>query len=465
MQLAHAASTLTLLLSAPLRSAPAAEEVALALPDLQIAFALAGVEEAAPIDTGPSEQLQGRWFGRFGRSELRISFWTFDRESMGLDSPEDVVDLIEDNRDLTLREAAEAERRDPGPGFRYQVRRGAPGPVGLVPYAYLGVHTRYEGTRPAAHELALGGILPAQGWAVEVAADPALGPQELARLEQSLVSAVTYEGPAQDPRWTDEELEARWLADAPKDVHEDLVALRTDHYLILSNCGKGSMKKFGKKMEECYAEIKAVYPFEEIPGERLMPVFLFRTNQQYYAYCTQVLTWTEDAARRSKGVAWKDFYATWYEAPNDPVHVHEATHQIFANRLRLPGGGSWFQEGVAEYMSTSKNDRKLFKRLVEDGRHVPLSTFTTIPSLLQSAGDERVDGTDEASEGYLQAACLIEFLRESDWSKDRFQELLHAVGRAPRGDVAAIEAAIGRVLGTDLAGLEERFVAYWEDRR
>ena len=28
----------------------------------------------------------------------------------------------------------------------------------------------------------------------------------------------------------------------------------------------------------------------------------------------------------------KNFYATWYEAPKDPVHIHELTHQLFKNR-------------------------------------------------------------------------------------------------------------------------------------
>ena len=92
----------------------------------------------------------------------------------------------------------------------------------------------------------------------------------------------------------------------------------------------------------------ASFDVEEVEGRKLMPVFLFRTPEQYYAYYSKRAGIPLDKARRSKGHAWLDYYATWYEAPNDPVHIHEATHQIFGNRLNLSGGGSWLQEGVAE---------------------------------------------------------------------------------------------------------------------
>ena len=94
---------------------------------------------------------------------------------------------------------------------------------------------------------------------------------------------------------------------------------------------------------------------------------------------------TRDNAAKSKGHAWRDYYATYYDSPVDPVHIHEMTHQLFANRLHLNGGGSWFQEGVAEDICTSKNDRNVTASQVKKGRHVPLPEFVKIPSLLYSS--------------------------------------------------------------------------------
>jgi len=440
-------------------------DVALELPEHELAFRFPALEDPQPVDTTGNEQIRGLWTGRVGRSAVELRLSIYGRAELGIDRPADVVAITEQHHEWLRTSAVERGEASPGPAFRFQEQRAVGGVYGYVPYAFLGVHTTYVETKPAEQMLCLGGVLTKDAWSIELSAEPALGPDELAAVTDSLLASVTYGGDVQDPNWTDEELLARWQRDAPEDAVPDLVPLRTDHYLILSNCGKGTMKKFGKKMEECYQSIREVFPFETVEGERLLPVFLFRTAEQYYAFGVKSVGWTDAQARASKGVAWRDFYATYYEAPNDPVHIHEATHQIFANRLRATGGGSWFQEGVAEYMSTSENDRKAFKRIVKDERAVPLARFFVIPSLLQSSGGTRLDGTNEATEGYLQAACMIEFLRESDWSKDRFQDVVREVGRVPRGDLAEIEAALGRVLGTDLAGLEERFLDYWESRR
>ena len=193
---------------------------------------------------------------------------------------------------------------------------------------------------------------------------------------------------AQEPRWTDEECEARWERDAPRRVQEqdELGIIRTDHYVILTNMRAkgGTARKFGKKMEECYEAIKKVYPFEEEEDARLMPVLLFKTEGQYHAFLVETLGRTLEQAERSAGVAYGDVYVTSYAAPNDPVHIHEATHQIFKNRLKLGGGGSWFQEGVAEYIELKPNQRKLFRKTAKKERHVPFREFMTLKSLLYS---------------------------------------------------------------------------------
>jgi hypothetical protein len=256
----------------------------------------------------------------------------------------------------------------------------------------------------------------------------------------------------------------RWKESVPNSDKTKLEeTLRTAHYIILTNSSGG--KLFAKKMEECYDAIKKVYPFDEVAGRRLMPVFLFQDPDEYFAYFAKACDSTIEMARRSKGVSYRDFYATWYEAPGDPVHVHEATHQIFRNRLGLGGGGSWFQEGVAEYMSTKDNERGSAARAVKKGRHTPMAEFVKVQSLLFSTEKkESTSGESEASSQYEQAALVVEFLRQSKFGKDKFQDYIHAVGIVPRNDVSAIEAALKKVYGVDIAGLERELVEYCKKR-
>lgn len=343
------------------------------------------------------------------------------------------------------------------------------GKFGFVPYASLATRAiRVEGrTDVATLMYYLGGLLETRGYLIVVTLSPAPNKDEDSLVRKFLAQGVAYSGPVREFRWTDEEAHKRWrdaVPDSDKKPRLLETILRTDHYVILTNSSGG--KQFAKKMEECYAKIRSVYPFQDAPGQRLMPVFLFQMPDEYYDFFVKAFDAPLEQARKSKGVAWRDFYATSYEAPNDPVHIHEATHQIFANRLHLWGGGSWFQEGVAEYIETSENERNEAARLVREGQHMPLAEFMQIESLLFSPKDEEADprGGNRASDHYKQAALIIEFVRESKFGKAKFLEWLHAIGNVKRNDVEAIEAATRAVYGVDLAGFEKEFVAYCKKR-
>jgi hypothetical protein len=237
--------------------------------------------------------------------------------------------------------------------------------------------------------------------------------------------------------------------------------VRTKHYIFLSNTD--AAKQMGDEMEKAYLAIQKMYPFPEVVGCRLLPVFLFANETQYYEFYAKAFKTSVEEASNSKGVAYSDFYATYYDAPQDPVHIHEMTHQVFANRLRLGGAGSWFQEGVAEYICTKPAERTDASNLVKKERHKPLRDLIAIDSLLATgAGDVKKGG--EAGSLYSQAAMVIEFVRESKWSKDKFLEWVHAVGNCPDNNLEAIERATQAVLGVDLAAFEARYVEYCKKR-
>jgi hypothetical protein len=139
-------------------------------------------------------------------------------------------------------------------------------------------------------------------------------------------------------------------------------------------------------------------------------------------------------------------------------------HQIFQNRLFLGGGGSWFQEGLAEYVETSANARNEVANLVKKGKHMPLAEFLGLKSLLWSSDTDRKEGGSEAADLYKQAALLIEFLRESKWGKGKFERFVQVVGRAPRGDVAKLRALFQELYGVSVEQLDQEFQAYCAKR-
>lgn len=395
-------------------------------------------------------QVNGSWQGKLAGSDVEVLVFVLSNSEFGFVEPEDVTEVLLDNL-----------RRKGSANFGWDTQDLLPGKYGYTPYASLAIGTHKEGTDAKSRVIMFSSLSKDAGYVVQIDVEPEPDAAATKTLTDWLTKGVAYDGEARNWKWSDADAKARWIKDAPEATHKKFDgALRTEHYLILTSSSGG--KAFAKKMEECYVAIRKVFPFDEVPGRLLMPVFLFRTPEEYYDFCVKVAGWSHEEAKRSKGHAWKDYYATWYEAPNDPVHIHEATHQIFANRLRLTGGGSWFQEGVAEYIETSANDRNVAARSVAKGRHTPLEQFVVVQSLIKTKDD--VSGADGAADAYKQAAVLIEFLRESKWGKDKFQTFVHTMGLVPRGRLPAIESAVRKVYGCDLAELEKQFVEYCKKR-
>ncbi|HTF87171.1 MAG TPA: hypothetical protein VK843_02095 [Planctomycetota bacterium] len=393
------------------------------------------------------------WSGTCGNSKCEMTLRSIPIDEYPIDDPHDVLGIVLENH------------RKEQPSYAFDETSALPGPFGIVPYAFRG-RTQFQEpgtTKAVGIEFVLCATTDQLGYVVEMRLEPLPDSASLESARKFLATGITWRGKPRDPKWTQEELQARWdktVADPDKSKLDKV--LRTEHYVILTDSSGG--KNFAEKMEECYTRIKSTFAFDELPGELLMPVFLFRTQDEYYAFFTKQFGVTVEQAQRSKGVARGDFYATWYEAPNDSVHIHEATHQIFSNRLRLSGGGSWFQEGVAEYMSTIPTERGTAARAVQKGRYMPLAQFVTVKSLLFSAKNESKSGEDEAASQYELAAFLIEFARESKFAKDRFVEWFHAIGETPRNDLKAIEAATRKTLGVDLAGLQAEWEEYAKKR-
>lgn len=406
------------------------------------------------------EQYEGArsWKAKFGKHRIELSVWLYANRQDRLETPEDLLDLVEWNFERNAKKAdrTQTKRADTGFDSTYYT----PGEYGYIPYAMLG--EKLMGGEKAHHYICMAGLARRQSYLIEIETRKPLDEEAMAAMLDFLRDNVRYDGEVQVRTWKDEEIEERWKKDGPEGQEKKLEFYRTEHFVILTN--SSGKKKFAKELEKSYKLIRAAFPFEERKELRLLPIFLFRTPQNYYDFCVKSIGWTEKQAKASKGVAYRDFYATWYEAPKDPVHIHEVTHQLFRNRLHLSGGGSWFQEGVAEFMCSSSTELKEFKRLAKKKRHVKLREFFTVRSLLGSNSGRRKDGSSASHEAYTQAGCIIEFVHEAKAYKGKFQEFVHAMGAVPRSNLERIEEALRGVYGVSIEKFEEDFLKYWVKR-
>jgi len=403
-----------------------------------------------PRQQGGDDQLQAWWTGTVGKSEVLVELRTFSRKEYDLQDPEGVASFT-----------VWTEQQGQGAGdrrFSFDERTLVKGTYGALPYGVVCTGTLPSKADPRGELILLGGVMDKVAYALTYTCTPALAEADRGRVLEALRTGVQADCKKIDPKWSKEEIAAALTVLEPdaKRRKKWKRVVRTEHYIIFTNSGAG--KLFAKKMESFYDTIQKVFPFEEVPGRRLMPVYLYKLPKGYYEFCARVPKWTRGQAEATMGHAWLDYYATSYASPNDPVHIHEAAHQVFANRLYLTGGGSWFQEGVAEYLATKPGHRKAYaKSAARRGRYSPFDVFIRTEDLI--AG-----GQQSAHEAYLQAASIIEFVRDGKFHPKKFQDFIRRMGMVMPNNEEAIEQVLQDVYGVDVAGFEEAWLAYWKKR-
>lgn len=435
--------------------AASAGAVAVAQAPTRIEVAEAGLTlELPPVDDLETRSAEtktlARWMsGKLGGKQLELEVWLLPSGEYHLDEPAEVVDFMKDYfRDERRTKAITSLEREE-----------LEGAFGARTYAEFG-HASYVPDGDGAAEstlLMLGAVLPEKSCCVTITLEPKASEDELKLLRGALTKGALFAGKPPDPKWTDAEAKARWEADVPPAARKDELRppIRTAHYIVLTNSAGGAL--FAKKMEENYAKIRATFPFPERKGRRLLPVFLFRSDEQYRLFCKAAF---KDSTTASKGHAWRDYYATSYESPNDPVHIHESTHQLFINRIHRPLGGSWFQEGLAEYMCTGRNDRNAVALQVAKGRMPRLRQLMALDELIggwHGGNAASVDGNTL----YTLASLLIEFLHDSKETKGKFADFVDRVGRAEAKHAAE---AVQESLGIGVDELDRRFTQYCVNR-
>jgi hypothetical protein len=440
---------LVLLLGAmPATSARASEK------DLVLEFGTNKLILGAPLIAGltraPEEETDycPAWFnGTWEGLRAGVGVFVLDRKEWSINEPDQVMNVM-----LAGYQDPEMEGH---PAFHWTESNAISGKFGNASFGVL-ARAKWPTDKNTKHEFFLFcGILEAKAYCVQFVVEPGIPEAKRAALRALVSKNIKAECPLRDYRWTKEEEQARWKQVAPNpDVHAALKrVIRTKHFIVFSTASAG--KLFAKKMEENYKAIQKALPFEEIKERRLLPVFLFKTDLEYRAFYRK--QFKQDGSGTA-GVAYDDFYASYYNSPNDPVHMHETTHLIMDQRLVLVWGGSWYQEGIAEYMCTKPQERKVaMKMAVRDGQFVPTAHLIKADDLMglgQRAGKNT----------YMQAASLIEFLRDGRWHEDKFPDFVRRIGTTAAERTDLVETVLQDLYGTDIAGLHDAWLAYWKKK-
>ncbi len=435
-------------------------EAKFTLDEFELNVDLSGLEELSG-SVRRSGQQRGRWTGKYNGVDVSLDLGALTvKDGFEFSSPSEISMIVGNNRGNAVRKK--------GGSYSFEISKPLEGKFGYVPYGWLAAHDTNTGTKIDGYDILLGGVTKAGAYFLDIRIKTRFSDKEWVEFEKWACSVFDYTGEVVDPNWTEEETDARWKRSMPASVegNNNNHIHRTKYYIIFTNVGKSSVRGFGKKADENYEEIQSIFPFDDLPGQKLLPIFYFVNKSEYIDWCVQNISWSAKQAERSAGVASGDKYSTYHQSAVSPTHIHEQTHQIFGNRLHLGGGGSWFQEGVAEYMGTQPSELNEIKQRAKDGKTQPFEELFTVPSLLMSSsGGTRKEGGSVAGGAYTQAGSVIEFAKHSKFGQDKFIEWVHAMGSVGRGDLPAIKRGISAVYDVTLEEFEAEYIAYWSKRK
>lgn len=252
--------------------------------------------------------------------------------------------------------------------------------------------------------------------------------REIARLYPTFEEVVL--DLAAEPLWSEERVAA--TIEEYFTEEQEVRVERSDHYILFTTSAANTKKFVARDMETIYESFRETFPFEEPEGLPLMPVYLLRDHDEYARWSMKPTGWDYETAARSAGHAGSGYYATYYtgKATTDSTVWHEAGHQLVHERLRIHGGGSWFQEGMAVYFEDTWTKSQRLKSGMNSPAYTPFRELFEVPSLLHSAGDSSKGSI--AGQRYRQAGTIIYFLAEGPW-KERFGAFLEKVKNYRKG--------------------------------
>lgn len=404
---------------------------------------------------------RGEWTGEWNGLPMRVGFFARPNADLEYLEPEDVVEAWCDAE----REMAKPGKADEDFEYTFERVRSISAPVGCTPILALVRASVKRKDDPTQEGLLLiaGGLLLDSAWALRI--DMLPGPDEAgaAALVKHMEGCVRYQGKLRDPAWTDAEALAYWKAWAPESTHKKFEKpVRTKNLIFLTNSTSPGI--YVKMIDKRFASIAKVLPVDELEGRKLLPVLLFRTDDDYQTfYRTQNDLKPADDVEGA-GETQGHVYATSCDRGSEYAHAIDVAELYLRNRRRVWAGGHWFTAGLSEYVSSTPKDRLDGLRAVKKGKYTPLAKLLDDEAWGNEYAKLEKKGASEEAGYWEQSGMWMEFLREGPWPKDAFQRLVDAVGIIPYGEGESVLHAIETTYGMDLPTLEKKWVQYFSKR-
>ena len=183
-------------------------------------------------------------------------------------------------------------------------------------------------------------------------------------------------------------------------------------------------------------------------------VFLHRSRSGYELAAVKN-GMSEQRAAALEGHSWDGYYSTYYSGPRASVHIHEGVHQYMTAALGLDGGGTWLQEGLAQWIEADFG-RRSPARLARNTLRKKKADFPSLKRILVARTflfrpKERFGLS--CNELYDVSASLVRYLAQEHHNE--FRSLIRELGVLPPSDLGLLEAAFRRRIGLDIASLEK----------
>ncbi|MFN0241369.1 MAG: hypothetical protein ACKVWV_00595 [Planctomycetota bacterium] len=456
-------------LAAPFRVASAyaaiqadgAAATSIAFDDLEIELTLPALTELAPA-TPELDTCKGEWLGKLGSSEARVQLFVLEKDDYDFFEPEDVVETWRDSI------------RDPEPDaegkhheFAFEPTRCVAGTGGCTPIVATaqGLKTSKTDAAQKYAVVLVGSLLPGHGWTVRADVSPPPAADALRAFVAELEKCVTYKGKPCDPKWTDEEAKKFWQSIAPESTWKKFEKpTRTKHFIVLTN--STSPGPFVKKLEGWYSSIAKIVPTDELEGRKLLPIVLFRTDDDFQNFYREHFQMEPGDNVRETSILIDDFLATSCDYDDEYERLLDLSKQALHVRARARHGNLWLRQGLRTYAATKPRDRSPLHKAVKKERYMELAKLLVDADWNLNPDDARYDKpplTNDA--GYWsQSALWIEFFVEGPWPKDSFSRLIRVVGTIPGDDHEGILTAIESLYGMKLEQLQKKWIEYFSKK-
>lgn len=448
-------SSLALTSAEPLR--PQGAEESAAFPELGLTLKLPKLDSIERKEP-QVKSCKGDWSGRLKASEVRLRLNVLSQSNYDFLEPEDVVEAWRDS----MCSPSDKQSEDVPFQYSFEGMRSLSGPFGCSPILALtqaSVHKKDDANTKGLVILA-GGLLPDGGWSLRLDAWPAPSTEDAAALVGAIEKCASYQGKMRDPKWTDEEALAYWKKVAPESTFKKFEKpTRTEHFIVLTN--SNAPGPYVKKLEGKYATIRKALPFEDLKGRKLLPILLFRTDDDFQAYYRAVYKMAPKDDVDEGSLVLEHYLATSCDNGDDYEDLIDLTKLCLINRQRAWDGGRWFRSGLREYVASKPKERADSLRAVKSGKYTPLEKL--LDNEAWGKQDRKISkrGASDEADYWGQSAMWMEFLHDGPWPKDKFAHFVQTVGVIPDEDKDRVRSAIEAIYGMDLKALEKKWVEYF----